>query len=124
MYQEVLVAEALQQVLKVMVVVIQVSGQSMMPRYLPVAILTPLPPPQVILVIQVVEVRTIICLHIWRFISGNGLHKDEIFGSNTYNAVLDYQRKNNLAADSLLLAGRWNSHEQANISVANGRWKQ
>ena len=49
----------------------------------------------------------IICPHIWRFISGNGLHKDEIFGSNTYNAVLDYQRKNNLAADSLLLAGRW-----------------
>ena len=49
----------------------------------------------------------IICLHIWRFISGNGLHKDEIFGSNTYNAVLGYQRKNNLAADSLLLAGRW-----------------
>ena len=50
---------------------------------------------------------TIICLHIWRFISGNGLHKDEIFGSNTYNAVLDYQRKNNLAADSLLLTGGW-----------------
>ena len=55
----------------------------------------------------VVDRHTIICLHIWRFISGNGLHKDEIFGSNTYNAVLDYQRKNNLAADSLLLAGRW-----------------
>ena len=107
MYQEVLVAEALQQVLKVMLLVIQVSGQSIIPRYLPVAILTPLPPPQVILVIQVVEVRTIICPHIWRSISGNGLQKDEIFGSNTYNAVLDYQRKNNLAADSLLLAGRW-----------------
>ena len=107
MYQEVLVAEALQQDLKVMVVVIQVSGQSRMQHNLPVPILTPLPPLQVILVIQVAEVRTIICLHIWRFISGNGLHKDEIFGSNTYNAVLDYQRKNNLAADILLLAGRW-----------------
>ena len=107
MYQEVLVVEALQQVLKVMLLVIQVSGQSMMPRYLLVAILTLSLLRQVILVIQVAEVRTIICLHIWRFISGNGLHKDEIFGSNTYNAALDYQRKNNLAADSLLLAGRW-----------------
>ena len=124
MYQEVLVAEAPQQDLKVMVVVIQVSGQSRMQHNLPVPILTPLPPPQVILVIQVAEVRTIICLHIWRFISGNGLHKDEIFGSNTYNAALDYQRKNNLAADILLLAGRWNSHEQANIPAANGRRKQ
>ena len=124
MYQEVLVAEALQQVLKVMVVVIQVSGQSMMPRYLLVITPTLSLLLQVILVIQVVEVRTIICLHIWRFISGNGLHKDEIFGSNTYNAVLDYQRKNNLASDSLLLAGRWNSHEQANTPAANGRWKQ
>ena len=124
MYQEVLVAEALQQVLKVMLLVIQVSGQSMMPHNLPAAILTLSPLLQVILVIQEAEVHTIICPHIWRFISGNGLHKDEIFGSNTYNAVLDYQRKNNLAADSLLLAGRWNSHEQANIPAANGRWKQ
>ena len=46
-----------------------------------------------------VDRPTIICLHIWRFISGNGLHKDEIFGSNTYNAVLDYQRKNNEQAN-------------------------
>ena len=107
MYQEVLVAEALQQVLKVMLLVIQVSGQSMMPHNLPAAILTLSPLLQVILVIQEAEVHTTICPHIWRFISGNGLHKDEIFGSNTYNAVLDYQRKNNLAADSLLLAGRW-----------------
>ena len=107
MYQEVLVAEALQQVLKVMLLVIQVSGQSMMPHNLPAAILTLSPLLQVILVIQEAEVHTIICPHIWRFISGNGLHKDEIFGSNTYNAVLDYQRKNNLAADSLLLTGRW-----------------
>ena len=79
----------------------------MMPHNLPVPILTLSLLPQVILVIQVVAKPTIICLHIWRFISGNGLHKDEMFGSNTYNAVLDYQRKNNLAADSLLLAGRW-----------------
>ena len=64
MYQEVLVAEALQQVLKVMVVVIEVSGQSVMPHNLPVAILTPLPLLQVILVIQVAELHTIICLHI------------------------------------------------------------
>ena len=107
MYQEVLVAEALQQDLKVMVVVIQVSGQSRMQHNLQVPILTLSLLLQVILLIQVAEVHTIICPHIWRFISGNGLHKDEIFGSNTYNAVLDYQRKNNLAADSLLLAGRW-----------------
>ena len=107
MYQEVLVAEALQQVLKVMLLVIQVLGQSMMPHNLPVPIITLSLLLRVILVIQVVEVRTIICLHIWRFISGNGLHKDEIFGSNTYNAVLGYQRNNNLAADSLLLTGRW-----------------
>ena len=78
MYQEVLVAEALQQVLKVMILVIQVSGQSMMPDYLPVAILTPLPPQQVILVIQVVAKPTIICLHIWRFIYGNERHKNQI----------------------------------------------
>ena len=107
MYQEVLVVEALQQVLKVMLLVIQVSGQSMMPRYLLVAILTLSLLRQVILVIQVAEVHIIICLPIWRFIYGNELHKDEMFGSNTYNAVLDYQRKNNLAADSLLLTGRW-----------------
>ena len=57
---------------------------------------------------QLVEDKpTTTCRRIWRFTLGNGLHKDEIFGSNTYNAVLDYQRKNNLAADSLLLAGRW-----------------
>ena len=107
MYQEVLVAEALQQDLKVMVVVIQVSGQSRMQHNLQVPILTLSLLLQVILVIQVAEVHTIICLHIWRFISGNGLHNDEMFGSNTYNAVLDYQRKNNLAVDSLLLTGRW-----------------
>ena len=56
--------------------------------------------------------------------NGYKLAEDGVFGSNTYNAVLDYQRKNNLAADSLLLAGRWNSHEQANIPAANGRRKQ
>ena len=50
---------------------------------------------------------TTTCRRIWRFTLGNGLHKEEIYGSKTYNAVLDYQRKNNLAAGSLLLAGRW-----------------
>ena len=39
--------------------------------------------------------------------NGYSLDEDGVFGSNTYNAVLDYQSKNNLAADSLLLAGRW-----------------
>ena len=51
--------------------------------------------------------HTIICRRIWRFTLGNGLHKDEIFGSNIYNAVLDYQSKNNLDVDSMLLTGRW-----------------
>ena len=67
---------------------------------------------------------TTTCHHLFRWLCGKEYHKDEIYGSNTYNAVLDYQSKNNLAADSLLLAGRWNSHEQANIPAANGRWKQ
>ena len=30
-----------------------------------------------------------------------------LYYSNTYNAVLDYQSKNNLDVDSLLLTGRW-----------------
>lgn len=66
MYQEVLVAEALQQALKVMVLVIQVLGQSVMPHNLTVPILTLSPLLQVILVIQVVEVPIIICLPTWQ----------------------------------------------------------
>ena len=34
--------------------------------------------------------------------NGYSLDEDGVFGSNTYNAVLDYQRKNNLAVDGVV----------------------
>lgn len=41
--------------------------------------------------------------------NGYKLDEDGVFGSNTYNAVLDYQRKNNLAVDGVVGDETWGS---------------
>lgn len=41
--------------------------------------------------------------------NGYNLDEDGVFGSNTYNAVLDYQRKNNLAVDGVVGDETWGS---------------
>ena len=41
--------------------------------------------------------------------NGYKLDEDGVFGSNTYNAVLDYQRKNNLAVDGVVGEETWGS---------------
>lgn len=41
--------------------------------------------------------------------NGYSLDEDGVFGSNTYNAVLDYQRKNNLAVDGVVGDETWGS---------------
>ena len=39
--------------------------------------------------------------------NGYKLAEDGVFGSNTYNAVLDYQRKNKLAVDGVVGDETW-----------------
>ena len=41
--------------------------------------------------------------------NGYNLDEDGVFGSNTYNAVLDYQRRNNLAVDGVVGDETWGS---------------
>lgn len=41
--------------------------------------------------------------------SGYGLDEDGVFGNKTYDAVLDYQRKNNLAVDGVVGSETWGS---------------
>ena len=41
--------------------------------------------------------------------SGYGLDEDGVFGNKTYDAVLDYQRKNNLAVDGVVGNETWGS---------------
>ena len=41
--------------------------------------------------------------------NGYKLSEDGVFGSNTYNAVLDYQRKNKLAVDGVVGDETWGS---------------
>lgn len=41
--------------------------------------------------------------------NGYSLDEDGVFGNNTYNAVLDYQRKNNLAVDGVVGDETWGS---------------
>ena len=45
--------------------------------------------------------------------NGYSLDEDGVFGSNTYNAVLDYQRKNNLAVDGVVGDETWGSLDKA-----------
>ena len=49
-----------------------------------------------------------------RKLNANGYELDEdgVFGNNTYNAVVDYQRKNNLAVDGVVGDETWGSLEK------------
>lgn len=47
--------------------------------------------------------------------NGYSLDEDGVFGSNTYNAVLDYQRKNNLAVDGVVGDETWGSLNRTTV---------
>ena len=50
--------------------------------------------------------------------NGYSLDEDGVFGSNTYNAVLDYQRKNNLAVDGVVGDETWGSLNRTTVGPA------
>ena len=47
--------------------------------------------------------------------NGYKLAEDGVFGSNTYNAVLDYQRKNKLAVDGVVGDETWGSLNRTTV---------
>lgn len=47
--------------------------------------------------------------------NGYSLDEDGVFGSNTYRAVLDYQRKNNLAVDGVVGDETWGSLNRTTV---------